>query len=121
MGRFVTGETKEIRADWWGEAENVTIREWTVGQRDKLNAEIIRVAGVAGEATEIEIRAAQVPVLIAGIAKWSFSSEDGKAVPVNRHWISQLKSEDADFIVSEIWELNRGRSAEEQESFRDDG
>lgn len=120
---FGTGDTKTIKDDAWLPHEEVEIRRWNTRQRDELNAEIIKVAGVAGEVTEVTIKAAQTPVILAGVASWSFTKDDlpdGDRVPVNSHWVGLLDPDYADFIVSEIWELNRGRTAEEQDTFRDD-
>lgn len=119
---FGTGNTKTIKDTTWLEHEEVVVRKWDTRRRDELNAEIIKVAGVAGEVTEITIKAAQIPVILAGVKSWTFTKDDapdGEKVPVNAHWAGQLDPDYTDFIVSEIWELNRGRSAEEQESFRE--
>lgn len=119
---FGTESTKTIKDATWLDHESVEIRKWNTRQRDELNAEIIKVAGVAGEVTEVTIKAAQIPVVIAGVKSWTFTKDDtpeGDRVPVNSHWVGLLDPDYADFIVSEIWGLNRGRTAEEQESFRD--
>ena len=119
---FGTGSTKTIKDTHWLDHETVEIRKWNTRQRDELNAEIIKVAGVAGEVTEVTIKAAQIPVILAGVKAWTFTKDDtpeGEKVPVNAHWAGQLDPAYTDFIVSEVWELNKGRTAEEQAAFRD--
>ena len=121
MSRFVTeNDVREIRASWWDEGESVTIRRYTIAQRDAMHAEILKIAGRVGGLTEIEVKAAQVPILLAGIRSWTFKEldeADAKTAPVNRHWIGQMSGEDADFIADAIRKLNPGRTAEEQEKF----
>jgi len=127
MGRFVSAsDTKAVQADWWEDWEEVTIRKWSISQRDALNEQIVRITGSsASEAvTDMQIKAAQVPVLQAGIKGWTFTEDgekDGKRVPVSPHWIEQLAPADADFIAAEIWAFNRRPDKEEQESFPAEG
>lgn len=136
MSRFVLGETKTIRASWWDEDEEVEIRKWTIARRDRLFSEIMQISDVGTQAGAMkeaydeggieavserfssEITAAQVPVLMSGIKSWTFKNEEGNSVPVGRAWLSKLDPDDADFIASEIWALNRGRTPAAQESFR---
>lgn len=117
MSRFVSGETKTIAAPWWEEGEEVVIRRWDTVRLDALNEAILKITGMSGALSAIEIRAVNVPVLMAGIESWTFE-EDGKRVSVNRKWVGKLEPEDSSFISTEIWALNRRRSAEEQASFR---
>lgn len=117
MGRFVSGETKTVAAPWWEEGEEVVIRRWNTVQLDVLNEAILKIAGISGTLSAIEIRAVNVPVLMAGIESWTFREGD-KKVPVSRKWIGKLAPEDSSFISTEIWAFNRGRPAEEQASFR---
>lgn len=118
MSRFVTNQqTKVIRKESWAEDETVTIRRWTVGAKDKMNAEVIRAAGLAGEIPEVVVQAIAVPVLIAGIKEWTFCDDNGNPVPVNRHWLSKLDFEDGDFIASEIYAFNGGATEEERQQF----
>lgn len=110
MSRFVSAsDTKAIRADWWDDGEEVTIRKWSIAQRDALNERIIRITGASGDdtVTDMQIKAAQVPVLEAGIASWTFKDEKGKRVLPSPENISGLNPYDADFIASEIWAFNK--------------
>jgi len=118
MSRFVTeADVKVIHAEWWDEAETVTVRRYNIAQRDRMHGEILHVTGAVGQLTEVEVKAAQIPVLLAGIAEWTFERPNGKVAPVNQQWIGQLPADDADFIAKEIQEFNKARSPEEQEKF----
>lgn len=118
MGRFVTkSDVKVIRADWWDEGEEVTIRKYTIRQKDLLDAKIIEIAGMAGEIPQVVVKSVAVPYLIAGIAEWTFTDEEGNRVPVNRHWIDKLDEDTADFIADEIRNFNEGRTTAEQREF----
>ena len=127
MGSFITGtELKVIRdKEAWEEFEQVTIREYSQGQKDKMDAELIEMAGLAGQVPKVIMQAALVPVLLAGIESWSLTvngKKDGGVAPVTRIWIEKLHPTYAAFIVEEIRELNRGRTtAEEQEFLRQAG
>lgn len=119
MGRFVTSQQTKViqRESWVEDDEHVTIRRWTVGQRDKMHASMRRIAGQVGEVPEVVIRAATTPVLIAGVKEWNFKDEQGNLVPVNEHWISRLDPDDGDFIAAEIYTFNGGVTEEEREQF----
>lgn len=118
MGRFVDSQqTKTVRADWWDEDEYVVIRKYTVGAKDRMNAEMVRIAGMAGQVPEVVVQAATVPVLVAGIKEWNLCDNEGKPVPCTRQWISQLEPDDADFIADEIRAFNASRSDEEAQRF----
>jgi len=118
MGRFVVkGDTKIVRAEWWDADESVTVRKWTIRQKDELDSAILHVAGMAGEIPEIVVKSVTIPYLIAGIASWTFCDDNGNRVPVNEHWIGQLSEDDADFIATEIRAFNGGRSPAEQQDF----
>lgn len=126
MGRFVsTSDTRTVKAGWWEPWEEVTIRRWSIEQRDKLNAQIVRITGRGGDdPTEMELMAAQVPVLEAGIASWTFTedgTQDGKRVLPSKQNISRLAPRDADYIVTEIWEFNKPPSEDEQNTFPAEG
>ena len=79
MGSFITGtELEVIRDEGWSEFESVTIREYTQGQKDTMDKEIIEMAGLVGQIPRVVMQSAAVPVLVAGIASWTFRtlSED---------------------------------------------
>jgi len=121
--RFVSAnDTKVIQADWWDEGEQVTIRKFSISQRDALNERIISITGASAEndVTQMQIKAAQVPVLEAGIKGWTFRNEDGKRVLSSPDNLGRLQPRDADFIAAEIWAFNR-REEEDLESFPDEG
>ena len=119
MPAFAAGE-KDIRADWWEEGETATIRKWSISHRDKLFQQIMSITGIAGEEiTQAQIEAAQVPILVAGLKDWTFVDESDKPVPCTRQAIERLSPDYADYIASEIWDFNRGRTAKEQDSFQD--
>lgn len=121
MSRFVnTQQVKVIRKENWESWETVTVQRWTVRAKDAMNAELIKIAGTAGDIPEVVIQAATVPVLVAGIKTWTFTQtggEDGALAPVNRHWIGKLDPDDGDFIASEIYAFNGGATEEERQQF----
>ena len=118
MGRFITGRDVEIiHHESWDENEEVTIKKWTIREKDKLDSQILRIAGVAGDIPEVVIKSVTIPYLLAGIESWTFCDDEGKRVPVNEHWIGKLDEETADFIAGEIRRLNEGRTEEEQREF----
>lgn len=109
MGRFVsTSDTTVIAADWWDDGEQVTIRKWSISQRDALNERIISITGASSgdEITQMQIKAAQVPVLEAGIASWTFA-DGGKRIMPSPENLGRLDPRDADYIASEIWAFNK--------------
>ena len=122
MGSFITGtELKVIRdEDNWEEFETVTIHEYSQGAKDKMDAELIEMAGLAGQVPKVVMQAALVPVLLAGIESWSLTmtgKKDGAVAPVNREWISKLHPRYAGYIADQIRELNRGRTTAEEQNF----
>lgn len=120
MSRFVeTPETKDIEAPWWDEGEFVTIRRYTGAGRDRLSKETIRVSATEDDEGRVEVSAEKIPVLLAGIKSWTFEDDNGKVMPVNRKWVGKLDGDDIDFIAAEIRELNKGRTEEEQATFRE--
>lgn len=120
MGRFVTkSDVKVIRHKDWEEGEEVTIKRWTIREKDRLDSKIIEIAGIAGQIPEVVVKSVTIPYLKAGIASWVLFDEEGSRIPLNDHWIGELKEEDADFIAAEIRTFNEGRTtAEEQEFLR---
>jgi len=123
MGRFVTlSDVKVITHESWEPGESVTIRKWSIRQKDLLDTAILRIAGTAGEIPEVVVKSVTIPYLLAGIADWEFRNESGAKVPVTEKWIGQLDEETADFIATEIRAFNEGRTAEDQQEFlRSDG
>jgi len=120
--RFISAnDTKVIEADWWDDDEQVTIRKWSIAQRDALNEHIINITGAStdDDVTQMQIKAAQVPVLNAGIKSWTFKDESGKRVLPSPENLGRLAPRDADFIANEIWAFNR-REEDELESFPDE-
>lgn len=118
MGRFVTkGDTKVVRAEWWEDGEEVTIKRWSIRAKDKLDTEIIEIAGIAGQIPEVVVKSVTMPYLKAGVADWTLCDEEGNRVPVNDHWIGQLTEEDADFVAAEIRAFNEGRTTAEEREF----
>ena len=120
MGRFVSaGDTKTVRATWWDEDEEVVIKRFSYGDRQRLAGEATRVGlvGEAGEgprefATDVQVERINLSILELGIVRWTLKGEGGKVVPLNRKWIYRLKEEDAEFLLGEINALNPRRSAE---------
>jgi len=121
MGSFVTGkEIEVIRDEFWEEFESVTIRKYSQGARDRMNAEIVSITGEGDDLPRVIIQAATVPVLEAGIVDWTFTQngeEDGAKAPVSREWINKLNPDYADFIVVAIRKLNEGRTPAEKQEF----
>ena len=98
MGRFISdADVKTIHAPWWEEAdeerdlprEEVVIRRYTVLQRDQMNREIFKITGTAGGLSEIQVDAALLPILKAGIKSWTLRKPDGKIAPCNEHWLEK--------------------------------
>lgn len=130
MGRFVsTSDVKVLTredAAWWDEDEQVTIRRWTIGQRDRMNDAILKITGVQAEGSDdvipdLQVKAAQTPILEAGIKSWTFKDDDGRVVPLSTQNITRLNPRDADFIVSQIREFNRPPDEESVERFQEFG
>ncbi len=120
MSRFITEpETKDIHADWWEEGESVTIRRYTGAGRDRLAKETIRVSATEEDEGRVEVSAEKIPRLLAGIKSWTFEDSNGKLMPVNRKWIGKLDGDDIDYIAAEIRTLNKGRTEEDQATFRE--
>jgi len=118
MGHLITSaDTRTIHAAWWQEGETVTIRRWTTVQEDRLYEEILRIAGRVGDVTEVQLKAAKVPVMDIGIKEWTLLGDDGKVLPLNRKTVEALCSEDSTFISNAIWDYNRGRNPEEEATF----
>lgn len=115
MGAFITGtELKTIHADWWEDFETVTIREYNQLQKDTIEKENTEIEGVADAPLKMRLQSALIPVMVAGIESWTLTmngKKDGPVAPVNREWIGKLAPVDYSlFIVTEIRELNKGRS-----------
>lgn len=121
MSRFVTEpEIKDICAPWWDQdTESVTIRRYSGAARDRLNKETIRVSATEDDEGRVEVSAEKIPIMLAGIKSWTFEDDNGKLMPVNRKWCGKLDPDDIDYIVAKIRELNKGRTAEEQATFRE--
>lgn len=133
MSRFTTREdTKVIQAPWWDEDEQVVIRRFTWGDRQKLTQAVIEIDiiidGSKPRIDEVQtghmnIGRMNVRIMELGIKSWTFRGPGGKIVPLTRKWISQLDDKTGDYILREINAFNprRIRSAEEQASFRGAG
>lgn len=125
MPRFVNkADTKTIRAEWWDDGEEVVIRKFSHGQRQKLAMEYFKIEGSveSGSAETFEmvnLAEMNMETLLLGIVSWTFQDEAGKDVPVNRQAVFNLVDEDGNFILKAINEFNKKqRTAEEQESFQ---
>lgn len=126
MSHFTVSDTKVIQADWWDEDEHVVIRRFTWGDRQELIQAVIDVDIIDRSKFrigEMQIGRMNLRIMELGIKSWTLKGPEGTVVPPTRKWISQLDERTGDFILREINAFNprRGRSAEEQESFRGDG
>lgn len=127
MGSFITGTELTVIHDEenWEDFESVTIREYSQGQKDIMDKELIEMAGQVGQVPRIVMQGALVPVMLAGIESWTLTmdgNKNGPVAPVTREWMGKLKPSYASFIVKKIRELNQGRTtAEEQDFLREVG
>ena len=122
MGSFITGTELEVIRDEenWDEWETCTIREYSQGQKDAMDKELIEMAGQVGQVPRIVMQGALVPILLAGIESWTLTmdgKENGPAAPVTREWMGKLRPSYAGFIVDEIRRLNAGRTTAEERDF----
>ena len=121
MGSFITGtELEVIQDESWEPWETVTVKEFSQLQKDIMDAELIEMAGLAGQVPKIVMQSALVPVLVAGIHSWTLTldgKEKGAVAPITREWIGKLKPSYASFIAEKIRELNRGRTDAETRDF----
>jgi len=127
VGSFITGTELTVIHDEenWEDFESVTIREYSQGQKDIMDKELIEMAGRVGQVPRIVMQGALVPVMLAGIESWTLTidgNKNGPIAPVTREWMGKLKPSYAGFIVKKIRELNQGRTtAEEQDFLREVG
>jgi len=127
VGSFITGTELTVIHDEenWEDFESVTIREYSQGQKDIMDKELIEMAGQVGQVPRIVMQGALVPVMLAGIESWTLTmdgNKNGPVAPVTREWMGKLKPSYASFIVKKIRELNQGRTtAEEQDFLREVG
>ena len=114
MGRFVVDEVKVIRASWWDDGEEVTIRRFSYGDRTRISTasnRMERERDADGQLTgkmlvTLDLEALNLTMLLRGIASWTLKGPDGKALPVTREWIERLRNEDGEFILAEIEAFN---------------
>jgi len=119
--RFVSGETREIRAARWDVGETVTIRRLSYGARKAIQQASQRVEPGEEPGTVVirtDLALMDLAILEQGIAGWTFADAAGQAVAVTLPQIKQLREEDAEFILDEITAFNPKRTAEEEVSFR---
>jgi len=124
MSQFIAEDTRIIQADWWDEDEQVVIRRFTWGDRQELIQAAIDTDIVDGQPriNEMQLGRMNLRIMELGIKSWTLKGPEGKVVPPSRNWIYRLDEETGNFILREINAFNprRGRSAEEQISFRGD-
>jgi len=74
VGSFITGIELEVIHDEenWEEFESGTIREYSQGQKEKMEEEVIEMAGLVGQVPKVVMLGDLVPVLVAGIESWTF-------------------------------------------------
>lgn len=120
MSRFVDkGETKTIHADWWDDDEEVIIKRFTWGDKQKLAGMAVNIGLVDGAPlTEFQLGQMNMAIMEAGIKSWTLKGPEDRIVPLTSKWIYQLEERDGNFILQAINSFNRRRSAEEQANFR---
>jgi len=121
MPSFVdASETKTIQAPWWGKKEQVVIRRFGFGERQRIMGASWRLGLTEkGETiSEKDLGLMNLTVMEEGIVSWTDGKGDG--LPVTLAAIKKLDDRDGDYILGEVNELNsrRVRSPEEQEKFR---
>jgi hypothetical protein len=136
MSRFVDkSEVEVIRAGWWDEDEEVTIKKFTYGDRQAFTRAMMRGLRVqqkgkkgaeipeneAGRLMETDIGSMNLLILERGIKTWTFKDEKGNVVPPTRRHIEMLEPKTADFILEAINEFNPDEEEDEEgaEGFRD--
>lgn len=123
MGRFVDkGNTKTIRAPWWAEGEEVVIKRFSYGDRQKLNERGMVVHQVDPEGRVMrraDLAVFNLAMMEIGIVEWTLKQDGEHVRPLTPQAIYELTTEDGEYIVCEIDDFNPWRTAEEQESFRD--
>lgn len=122
MDHFVTDvDHKEIHADWWADGETVTIKLFTYVDKQRLFERSLVGTPRVDEDGNVRFRLDTAlhteTSLVMGIVAWTFTDADGEPVPCDSEHRCALNPRDGQFIYNEIQELNKERTAEEQDSF----
>ena len=116
MGRFdSSAKTKEIKAEWWDDGEAVTIKRFTWGEEQRLEAALLMGGAQIGLSNAAEAKigatfdlAGQAMLKMElGIVSWTFKDAAGTAHQLNRDMISKLDTRDGNFIIAEIDKYNQ--------------
>ena len=107
MGRFVSSvDTKKIRAEGWEDGEEVIIKKFSYGDRQKLESSAVGDVSTDAKSMNMDLYEMQMVKLESGIQSWTFKDEQGKLAPVNREFIHKLSEGDGNFIEKAIDEYN---------------
>lgn len=120
MTRFVSAETREVRAEWWDEGEVVTIRKLSFLDRRYIAGASTTYGepDEAGQRTvQVDLEAMDLAILERGIAAWTLRDEGGQRAPLTREMLARLSLEDGAFLADAIHAFNPRRSAAAQEGF----
>jgi len=99
-------DTKVIKADWWEDGEQVTIKKFSYGDRQRLDGAAIRDMDAGDNKMRMDLYEMQMIKLESGIHSWTFKDQNGKVAPVTREYIHSLSERDGDFIEKAIDEYN---------------
>ena len=101
MGRFVSQETRRVRAAWWGEDEWVEVRKlsfldrrWVAGQCTTYGP--VREDG--SRSVYVDTAAMDLALMERGVAAWNLLGERGKPVKLRKAALERLAEPDGEFI-----------------------
>ena len=111
--------TREIHADWWPEGETVTIRPFSWSDEQRISERSTTVdrsdpENVVVHYDNVAWNEARLDIAVTG---WTFQDESGQPVPCTAEARRRLCRQDVVFILREIQDLNKERTADEQRNF----
>jgi len=115
MGRFAD-TTDTIHADWWGEKDEVVIRELSYGDAEQIDfesTELVKDPETGESLVKMNLSKRRVLRTFTAIVSWTFERQ------LTLDAVRNLTQEDGLYIYEAILKLGKVRSAEEQENFRD--
>lgn len=99
--------TKDIKAEWWGEDDVVTIKKFSYGQQQDIAGKSLKIsASIDDVRTDVNMQTINKETLLMGIKSWTFTDPSGKPMAVTKQGVFKLNPEDAEFILAEIQEYN---------------
>jgi len=111
--------TREIHAEWWPEGETVSLRPftWLDEQRISERSTTVDRSDPDNVLVQVDNTAWNEARLDLGVVDWTVSDAQGNTVPCTAANKRRLGRKDALFILGEIQDLNKERTADEQRSF----